>query len=289
MSNFNIVCMYSGVEKSNIYGIAHLPEWAQNSLNITHKHNSDAIVTLLSNTGFKSNDIMCCDYNEFISNDLREFSENYEHMSTNHVHMELFCFVRWFILRNFMVKNKINRLLFLDIDVVCIDNLREDFNKLRDHDATLSRGSSPHTNFIKIECLVQYCNFIHEIYTNKSCKYWTNMQNTFAAMKYGGICDMTLWNWFSSIYEGDILKNIQDYHPGFDHAIRDIKDWSSEQIEWSDSNTAIKKFAVNNSVVSCFNQQLKQQITFKTIHFQGGPAKNWLNSGSKLYEKILNI
>lgn len=271
MIDLNIVYMYDGVDKSTVYSEKKIPSWVESALSITRHYNKNAEVYFLNNIGYEKDEYRCEKLSSNYSDDLLEFSSQYEHMSTNHVHMERFCFERWFILRNFMRKNNIPRLLFLDMDVICVDDLCSDFNELKSYSATLSMGSSPHTNYIEIELLESFCSFIYNIYKNKNCTLWRNMKNIFSNMSYGGICDMTLWKWFSKD-KPLVLSNLQDFDNSYDHTVRDCKDWSRVKYE----NMEIKDLVVSDGRVQCFNESLGQNKKMKTVHFQSGPAKHLL-------------
>src|SRR5437868_4073869 len=52
-----------------------------------------------------------------------EFAGMYKHMSTNNYENELFCFQRWFILKEFCYDKKIDNFLYLDSDVLIYCNI----------------------------------------------------------------------------------------------------------------------------------------------------------------------
>jgi len=78
---------------------------------------------LISNVKYEHPDIHTINIDEQQSLDLSDFKDNYVHLSSNHVHMERLCFERWFIMRNYMRKHNIARAIFLDVDVVCVQDL----------------------------------------------------------------------------------------------------------------------------------------------------------------------
>lgn len=278
MIRSNIIYLFYGIEKSDIYNMSSIPDWIDNCINITNTYNKQSNISLISNVKYEHPEIHSINIDEQQSLDLSDFKDDYVHLSTNHVHMERLCFERWFILRNYMRKHDITRAIFLDVDVVCVQDLSEDFSTLEKYSATLSSGSSPHTNFVSLECLESFCSFVSKIYTDKSCNYWTTMNELFNNMKYGGICDMTLWKWYATNYDNKVLTSIQTHNIGFDHSLRDTTGWDSKEVGWGTGTTEVKNLVANNGKVTCYNTSLNKHINFKTIHYQGGPSKYWLKN-----------
>ena len=98
------------------------------------------------------------------------------------------------------------------------------------------------------------------------------MKNIFNKMKYGGICDMTLWKWFSKD-KSLVLSSLQDFDNSYDHAIRDCKQWKSKKVSWERQSIEIKQIEFINGECRCFNLESNKHQKMKTLHFQGGPAK----------------
>lgn len=87
--------------------------------------NSDVILLgSKSNAKYISNDtkhFMIDDYSEGASN----FAKSYKHLSSNEYHYNLFCFQRWFVLRDFMRKHKIPECWVFDSDVMLYTNINK--------------------------------------------------------------------------------------------------------------------------------------------------------------------
>jgi hypothetical protein len=97
------------------------------------------------------------------------FSMIYRHHSTNPPWIELFCFQRWFILKEFMSQNRIERCLYLDSDIMLFTDIYEEQKKLTAYDFTLSHDWSPGFNFINSnDRLKDFCNFVTQCFTSPS-------------------------------------------------------------------------------------------------------------------------
>ena len=56
-----------------------------------------------------------------------DFTPHYEHMNTTPFDYELFCYHRWFILKEFMEKNQIDKVFYIDSDVLLFENMSNEW------------------------------------------------------------------------------------------------------------------------------------------------------------------
>lgn len=166
------------------------------------------------------------------SNEIDAFKGYYSHMSTNSEKFELFCWLRWFYLLNYMRKNNVPSVLHLDSDALLYSSI-EDIKKVyaeldlkcalsipKQDDSSFTWCASGHISYWTIEALENFCQFIINSYTEERYlnKYkekwdWHVTQN-----RPGGICDMTtlyfFWqanqdlvvNWAKS-YQGNVIDD----------------------------------------------------------------------------------
>ena len=203
-----------------------------------------------------------------------EFEKNYENLSTNGTNSELICFSRWFILKDFMERNDIPIIFHLDTDVLFFDNAEKEWEKFKQFDFTLSHHCCGNNSFFTLHGLKEFCDFTQFIYRNKSSyEYEKIASHYYIRQKHGlpgGVCDMTLLEFFS--YKncgkiGEMMHIIND--STYDHNINE-----SDQ-GFRMSSKGIKEISFKNNIPFCFSDYLKKSIQFKALHFQGG-AKRFL-------------
>jgi hypothetical protein len=137
-------------------------DYLNHIFDITRRYNKNNRLILL---GDNSNKHVAEKYNfEFYQ--LADYTQEipYYHFSTNGEKYEKFCFQRWFIVKNFCVKNNISDILYSDSD----NALFVDFSTIT---YTNARIGMPHQHvvpnilFITIENLVKICDYYLEIYS----------------------------------------------------------------------------------------------------------------------------
>lgn len=160
-------------------------------------------------------------------NEIEEFKEHYSHMSTNSEKFELFCWLRWFYLLNYMRKNEVRSVLHLDSDALLYSSI-EDIKKAyadlnlkcalsipKQNESTFTWCASGHISYWTIEALENFCGLIIDSYRNE--KYlnlynekwnWHLTQN-----QPGGICDMTTLYFFWQ-ENPDLIVNWAKSHEG---------------------------------------------------------------------------
>lgn len=214
------------------------------------------------------------DIQEYKGDACNQFKDAYVHLSDNPYDFELACFLRWIILSAFIQKLKLDRILYLDNDVAVYTPLHTWPEQILNCSYSLSRGSSPHTNFINdTGYLFRFIDYFQKIYQEKSAAPMQDLKKLrqifIEKKQYGGVSDMTLWNRFrredtvSSPIE-DISSIIVDEFT-FDHNINDTADYESRD--------SAKNIKLKGGLPSCYNTKLSKEIKFNTIHFQGGAKR----------------
>ena len=131
--------------------------------------------------------------------DARKFRRIYLHLNGNGYHYELFCFQRWFILRDFAKRHGIASCLYIDTDVMLYANAAEQMDRYPGAVFTVSRvtpesGASPHCLFIRdTQVLGDFCAFLQRRYRSPRIL----VPSILAHLRHrrihkgGGYCDMT--------------------------------------------------------------------------------------------------
>lgn len=198
-----------------------------------------------------------------------DFKEIYKHFNTNPYEYELFCFQRWFILKNFMEANNLDKCLYLDSDVMFYANAIKEQSKFADFDFTLSHATSPHCVFINnINTLKSFCEFVIDIYTHS---FLTNVmesvfQNQIKNDLPGGACDMTAFKEFMNRR----YANICDTTTIIDNSTYDHNINLSEGFAMRDGK---KYISFIEEKPFGYHIASEQAIAFNCLHFQGSAKK----------------
>ncbi len=196
-----------------------------------------------------------------------EFASIYEHLSTNSREIELMCFQRWFILKDFMEKWGIEVSFHIDTDVMLYVNVEEEFKKFSQFDFTLSHRCCGSNSFFTLKGIRNLCDFLMNFYRKKdtydydrvAAHYHTRQKHNLP----GGVCDMTLLQHYSYLHcgkVGEMMHIIDD--TTYDHNINE-----ADQYFRMDKGTKDIVFA--GEFPYCYQESTGKQIQFNTLHFQG--------------------
>jgi hypothetical protein len=201
------------------------------------------------------------DYND----SAEKFKTVYKHFSTNGYEFELVCIQRWYILNEFLKKNKIERCLYIDSDVLVYCDVTSAQKGLAKFGMTVS-GISAHTNFVNSPALLdEFCNFVTALYTDSKAEQ--NLQDEFNSFVKvhggGGISDMTMFTKFREHRPGSIgdISIPQKDNSVFDITLDTLQDYESEN--------GFKKVSWKAGYPVVVSKGLNTSITFNTLHFQG--------------------
>lgn len=229
-------------------------------------------------------------YNFVRPNDLMDgiddFSRIYVHLNTTPPHYELFCYTRWFSLRNFMRKNDLSTVFYIDSDVLFFENAEKEWAKFNQFDLTLLHRTAGIASFVTIEGVSNFCDMLSAIYSDKGGYHYNKIASHFEVrQRYnlpGGVCDMTLLEYFHYHSEfgggpgkvGEMMTIIDG--STYDHNIN-VPD---QDFEFCNGH---KKVKIIDGEVFVYNHKLKKDIKFNSLHFQGG-AKGLMKG---IYERIM--
>jgi hypothetical protein len=209
---------------------------------------------------------------------LRRFTDVYKHMSGNQFLFEKFCFDRWIIFHDLLQKLNLEKVLYLDSDVLLFANASVEaasFDpKCGAHISSNKKGGfSGHSSYWTRSKAADFVNFIQQNYENDSLRakmenMWENYQNNYlkkGQIVRGGISDMHLIKLFFEKSKASqdvcVLGDIYDHCRVFDYRKN-----SFYQDELGLPYTIVKDNSTNTNVLA----------RLRTLHFQGG-AKEVLN------------
>jgi hypothetical protein len=154
------------------------------------------------------------------------FRSDYQHRSPNGYEFELFCWLRWFYLLEYMRREQVNSVLHLDSDVLLCSSLEEISRKYsdamadcafliprQDHDS-FNWAASAHMSFWTIDLLEDFCAFCLDglgrgEYQGPYKEKWNwHLSN----QKPGGVSDMTTLYLFWRERQAQITNLAMDHY-----------------------------------------------------------------------------
>jgi hypothetical protein len=204
-----------------------------------------------------------------------EFAKIYKHYSTNPYNFELFCFQRWFIIKEFLEKNNYSKTFVFDTDIMLYSNISQYYkNNLKENISAglcVCNNSNINacTSFWTYKSLNKFCNFLCKSYINENYlhKYKNVWQNLQKQKRPGGACDMTALSFhYENIDKKQVLKlNGITASSTFDENINTPNGLTLNEYSYN----RIKSIELQNKQPYCFNQKHKKSILFNSLHFQG--------------------
>ncbi|MCD6019440.1 MAG: hypothetical protein K0S53_2561 [Bacteroidetes bacterium] len=204
--------------------------------------------------------------------DANDFKRVYRHMSTNPYEGELFCFQRWFILKQFCVVYSIDRFLYLDSDLMLYCNINEVFPHFDTYQFTITNQQGPQcTYFSSVKYLKDFCEFMTRLYTDEKYvgRFEKKHQHHLDNNEPGGVCDMTVFIEYQNDHPGcakdlSLIENNCVFDDNFNE---------SQGFEMTDIG---KKIIIKNKMPYGKHISSGKEIQFNDIHFQG-PAKKYMS------------
>lgn len=217
---------------------------------------------------------------------LQDFKNNYIHMSTNSEEFELFCWLRWFYLLEYMRRNKVPSVLHLDSDVLLYSSIQDIKETFLDGNCScgllapkkefslLHWTASGHASYWTIDSLAEFCAFSIDSFTDKKYLelYKVKWQAHVTKAEPGGICDMTTL--YLYWYENqDSIQNLLIAKNGaaFDMGVSDASNYVDDEYV---TITGRKKITFSKRQ-SYFHVATDENCMVRAhaIHFQGGAKK----------------
>jgi hypothetical protein len=220
--------------------------------------------------------------------DLDRFCSHYRHMSSNSTEFELFCWKRWYYLLSYMEAEHIDRVLYLDSDVLVYystDYLLNHYSSVlkacalmipqQDHQS-FSWCVSGHISYWTKAALKEFCSFILDSFESAEkyshyCRKW-EWHNECGSP--GGICDMTTLYLFWRSNQASITNFAEEYVGGvFDMNFSLSLNYRENEYVLKNGHKAVE-FVDGKPV---FFRDKDGRVNAHAIHFQGH-AKNLIPS-----------
>lgn len=241
------------------------------SLNQAHLSNPENDIYLITDhISNKYDFVKYIDINAFNSS-AKEFEKVYKHMSTNSYQAELFCFQRWFIIKDFLSHYKLNNFLYLDSDLMLYCKADDCFSNFNSYQFTVTNKQGPHCSyFSSSKYLNQFCEFVTKMYTDEKYKIRFEEKHLWHIQQKlnGGVCDMTAFIEYQKDFPGSAKElSVVENNSVFDDNFN-----VSDGFEMTDTG---KKIIFENKVPYGFLKDKNEKIKFNVLHFQG-PAKKYM-------------
>lgn len=205
-----------------------------------------------------------------------DFKKVYVHMSPNPYGYEIFCFLRWFIILDFVKKHNIDHFLCLDSDVLLYCNVDQVFSKWLDYDMAVCQSNGPQYTLFNKNTLNQFCNYILSYYTDKD--KFEQVKEWYKQIKFGGICDMTFIKYYaqsSGVHTFDTATIV-------DNSCFDI---SLQESQGFEKKGRVKMIYWEKGLPYGKQIETGKLIRFNGLHFQGG-VKHRMNKYVYRAEKL---
>lgn len=208
-----------------------------------------------------------------------DFDNVFFNNSPNRRSYELFCFQRWFIIREFMIKHPEydKDFIYCDSDTLLFSNAIEDLEQLSPRLIATESWESPAFTFFKKGTLTDFCDMIMWLYTTKegldTLIHYINRYDKESFKQ--GISDMTAFKHYTTILRFGQCIDAQV----------PVSSWSKKEQEASslfcyDHNINIdngfltdlmgrKKVTFINNIPYCVYKKTESNVRFKGIHYQG--------------------
>lgn len=194
----------------------------------------------------------------------QEFAQSYQHLSTNPIDYELFCFQRWFILKDFMTRQSLQNCLYLDSDVMLYADASQEHERLKAFEIALP-GCVPGSTYINsLNALEKFCESVLNLYRDTTCfqalelKFRQELRSSMA----------------TSISDMDAFQFYRDRHPEKVGELLEIVDDSTYDLRVSSSCgfemlEGVKKLTLVQGHPFGTEAASGKLIRFKSLHFQG--------------------
>lgn len=210
-----------------------------------------------------------------------DFEHVYKHLGSSDSYLwGLRCFQRWFILREFLNANAIERCFYCESDVMLYCDVTRKFDDYEGCDLALldtqSNGLSSYQGhlyfgsaiYFSQEVLNSFCSYMINFYSKNFD--FLNKIYSLRKIKEHSICDMTMTTHFVADFrEKYVIKMLTDIinNEQFDHNMHGSENDVYEMCNLNGS--IVKKIQWKGGKPYCFNKKLQKFIGFCGLHFQG--------------------
>ncbi|RRB07058.1 hypothetical protein [Larkinella rosea] len=220
---------------------------------------------------------------DFLNEETDRFKSVYQHHSPNHYDYEYFCFIRWYLVKELMLREGYTQVFVADSDVMIYTDITEYINQtsLNNHLAAFNlgvdyqwvRSASGHSSYWTWDGICQFCELEIDLYTEPRFISFMDQIRAEKIIKNdrAGISDMTALYVFYEEKNAQI-RNLSECTDGsaFDHNISMATNYNLDEYEFG---LGRKKIVIKNGYPVARNRFLKKDIRLHTLHFQGN-SKN---------------
>ncbi|QRG69330.1 hypothetical protein [Brevibacillus choshinensis] len=205
--------------------------------------------------------VMMDDYMEPAAN----FAKVYKHIHYMPYEYNLFCFQRWFVLRDFMRKHNLPKCCYLDSDVMLYTDVNQP------HFESFSM-EFVWTNFIELQRLERFCAYVTAHFEDLGLfgQVVSFAHKSKDHVRFGMplITDMVLSVMYLRQFRGYRWTHGL-YHDGF-------FDGNIQQPFMTESHDGNKKVYLKDGALYCKDRQSSRDLKLYTLHFQGDIMKNYM-------------
>ncbi|MDD5200099.1 MAG: hypothetical protein PHC88_09880 [Terrimicrobiaceae bacterium] len=189
--------------------------------------------------------------------------EIYEHNSPFTREYEIINFQRWFVVRDFLRRNKVDRAIYVDSDLLVCDDLFRDFDRMGEASLGIVGVQGPFTTFIpNADVISSFCDFITHLYRNEKASLTEQYREWQKVTTDVSVTDMHALHTFISRM-GLKTLDLSVFHDEsvYDTAVQDSDGLKlrngAKDIQWIDGRPSVQR--IDSS----------EMIRLKTIHCQG--------------------
>lgn len=208
-----------------------------------------------------------------------EFGKVYKHI-VREVRLDylLLCFQRWFIVRDFMAANGLNRCLHIDPDVMLFTDVTRAGRRFRQFDFALSAhpdfGVCGHYNFINnLASIERYCDFLYDLYAHPPARLakLSPMKKAIWVTEQGYITDMFAFQEFREQRLGRI-RNLSE--------VSDDSVWDADvsQSMGFEMHRGLKNIYWREGQAFCKQLETGKEIRFDALHFCARAKRHMRNA-----------
>ncbi|GED71106.1 hypothetical protein BRE01_48080 [Brevibacillus reuszeri] len=194
----------------------------------------------------------------------KAFAQVYQHMHVMSYEYNLFCFQRWFILRDFMRKNGMQSCFYLDSDVMLYTNI----SKLEYQSFSMEFAW---TSFVGIDTLDRFCNlmmkyFVHPVMFSQLVQKTIEYDQVINGVPL--VSDMVLCLLYYRHYSGKVHTHGTFGDTFFDENIN--------RPLWAEALDKKKKVYVYEGILYCKDEASGTFKRINSLHFQGLNSKSYM-------------
>lgn len=252
------------------------PYYLEPILKQTRMFNPDNRICLVSDPSTRN--IPCVEHfliKEYAA-EASEFANVYQHLSINSYSFELFCFQRWFYVKEFAKSQGFERFVCLDSDFLLFEQVDKFYAPYLSYDFTTCSDNGPICILFHKESIERFCTFCTELYTRP--EYFTVLKDLYQSMldkhQIGGICDMTAFR----LYPQYVSRNVVDIAIPRQSVCMDLRIRSSYGFEMDSEhpdimgNISKKIYWIDNRPYGKY-LETGELVRFAGIHLQGGAKR----------------